>query len=123
MDEIPQIVAAVLQNTLYGVLITLADHVAVGRTDAGDTRHNAGAVSLTETSLDTVAVKGGAGDGVCGAGGAQERIELLLGSLVHFLIFIDVGIVVEWHDGPPWVDAYLPQSKQQRRLLWIRRVG
>ena len=114
VDEIPQVVAAVLQHTLYGVLIALADHVTVGGADTGNTRHDAGAVGLAETSLDTVAVKGGAGNGICGAGGAQEGIEFLLGSLVHFLIFINVRVVIEWHNGPPWVNAFFPRTVPRR---------
>ena len=105
MDQIPQVVATVLQDTLHGVLIALADHVTVGRADAGHARHNAGAVHLTEAALHAVAVKGGAGDGLGGAGRVQKLVEFLLGAGVRLLIFICVGIVIEWHNGPPWVCA------------------
>ena len=106
IDEVAEVVASVLQDTLDGVLIALADHVTVGRADAGHARHNTGAVGLAEAALHAVAVKGGAGDGICGAGGGEQIVEFLLGALVHCLVFVCVRIVIEWHDRPPWVCAY-----------------
>ena len=75
MNKIHNVVATVVELAIYRDFVAFVNYVAVRVTDFGDSRHNAGAVRVSESPFNVVICEGGCGDRIVLPASGQKRVE------------------------------------------------